>query len=59
MLAVPPNHRLHILAIGERQEEGHDRSGVAWINGLSDTLTLAGIAHSVRRGSLRLPPTSM
>jgi cysteine desulfurase / selenocysteine lyase len=54
VLAVPPNHRSHILAIGERQEEGHDRSEVAWINGLSDTLTHAGIAHSVRRGALRL-----
>jgi cysteine desulfurase/selenocysteine lyase len=54
VLAVPPNHRSHILAIGERQEEGHDRSKIAWINGLSEALTHAGIAHSVRRGAVRL-----
>ena len=54
VLAVAPGHRSHILAIAERQEEGHDRSEVAWINGLSRTLTQDGIVHSVRRGAVRL-----
>jgi cysteine desulfurase/selenocysteine lyase len=54
VLAVAPEHRSHILAIAERQEEGHDRSEVAWINGLSRALTQDGIAHSVRRGAVRL-----
>jgi cysteine desulfurase/selenocysteine lyase len=54
VLAMPLTHRSHILAIGERQEEGHDRSKIAWINGLSEALTQAGIAHSVRRGAVRL-----
>jgi cysteine desulfurase / selenocysteine lyase len=54
VLPVPTGHRSHILAIAERQEEGHDRSQVAWINGLSKALTRDGIAHSVRRGAVRL-----
>ncbi len=54
LLAVPPNHRSHILSIAERQEEGHDRSEVAWINRLSQALTRDGITHSVRRGAVRL-----
>lgn len=54
LLAVPPGHRSHILSIAERQEEGHDRSEVAWINRLSKALTRDGIVHSVRRGAVRL-----
>jgi cysteine desulfurase / selenocysteine lyase len=54
VLTVPPGHRSHIVAVAERQEEGHDRSEVAWINGLSGALTRDGIAHSVRRGAVRL-----
>jgi cysteine desulfurase/selenocysteine lyase len=54
VLAVPPGYRSHIVAIAERQEEGHDHSEIAWINGLSEALTQDGIAHSVRRGALRL-----
>jgi selenocysteine lyase/cysteine desulfurase len=54
LLPVPKTHRSHILSIGERQEEGHDRSNVPWINGLSEALTRDGVAHSVRRGALRL-----
>jgi cysteine desulfurase/selenocysteine lyase len=54
LLAVPPGHRSHILSIAERQEEGHDRSEVAWINRLSHALTQDGIVHSVRRGAVRL-----
>jgi cysteine desulfurase/selenocysteine lyase len=53
-LAVPTGHRSHILAIAERQEEGHDRTEVAWIDGLSKALTRDGIVHSVRRGAVRL-----
>ena len=54
LLPVSQGHRSHILAIAERQEEGHDRSEVAWINGLSQSLTRDGVAHSVRRGAVRL-----
>jgi hypothetical protein len=54
VLAVPPEHRSHILAVAERQEEGHDRSEVPWINSLSQALTRDGVAHSVRRGAVRL-----
>jgi selenocysteine lyase/cysteine desulfurase len=54
LLAVPIGHRSHILAIASQQEEGHDRSEVAWINGLSKALTQDGIVHSVRRGAVRL-----
>jgi cysteine desulfurase/selenocysteine lyase len=54
LLKVPQGHHSHILSIAERQEEGHDRSEVAWINDLSATLTQEGVAHSVRRGAVRL-----
>jgi selenocysteine lyase/cysteine desulfurase len=54
LLPVPFGHRSHILAIAKQQEEGHDRSEVAWINGLSKALTQDGIVHSVRRGAVRL-----
>jgi cysteine desulfurase / selenocysteine lyase len=54
LLPVPEEHRSHILAIAEHQGSGHDRSEVEWINGLSAALTQAGIAHSVRRGAVRL-----
>jgi cysteine desulfurase/selenocysteine lyase len=54
LLPLPQGHRSHILSIAERQEEGHDRSEVAWINRLSQALTRDGIAHSVRRGAVRL-----
>ena len=54
LLKVPQGYQSHILAIAERQEEGHDRSEVAWINDLSATLTRDGVAHSVRRGAVRL-----
>jgi cysteine desulfurase/selenocysteine lyase len=54
LLPLPQGHRSHILSIAERQEEGHDRSEVAWINRLSEALTRDGIAHSVRRGAVRL-----
>lgn len=53
-LAVPAGHRSHILAIGDRQEEGHDHSDVVWINALSQALTRDGVVHSVRRGAVRL-----
>ena len=54
LLPIGPEYRSHILSIAERQEEGHDRSKVAWINGLSDWLSGDGVAHSVRRGAVRL-----
>jgi selenocysteine lyase/cysteine desulfurase len=54
LLPVSQGHQSHILAIAERQEEGHDRSEVAWINGLSARLTRDGVVHSVRRGAVRL-----
>jgi cysteine desulfurase / selenocysteine lyase len=54
LLPVPPAHRSHILSIAEQQGGGHDRSEIAWINALSATLTRDGVAHSVRRGALRL-----
>lgn len=54
MLEVPPAHRSHILAIAAQQGSGHDRSEVPWVNALSASLTRAGVAHSLRRGALRL-----
>jgi hypothetical protein len=54
LLAVPADHRSHILAIAEQQGGGHDRSEVDWINGLSSALKHDGVVHSVRRGALRL-----
>jgi cysteine desulfurase/selenocysteine lyase len=54
LLKVPQRHQSHILSIAEHQEEGHDRSEVAWINDLSATLTRDCVAHSVRRGAVRL-----
>jgi cysteine desulfurase/selenocysteine lyase len=54
LLPVPEENRSHILAIAEHQGSGHDRSEVEWINGLSRALTQAGMAHSVRRGAVRL-----
>ncbi len=54
LLAVPPGHRSHIISIAEQQGAGHDRSEVPWINGLSAALNRDGIAHSVRRGAVRL-----
>jgi cysteine desulfurase / selenocysteine lyase len=54
VLPVPPDHRSHILSIAERQEEGHDRSEVDWVNRLSQALIRDGIVHSIRRGAVRL-----
>jgi selenocysteine lyase/cysteine desulfurase len=54
LLAVSAKHRSHILAIAEQQGGGHDLSEVDWINELSTALKRDGVAHSLRRGALRL-----
>jgi cysteine desulfurase / selenocysteine lyase len=54
ILPVSEGYRSHILAIAEHQGAGHDRSEVGWLNALSAALTRDGIAHSVRRGAVRL-----
>jgi cysteine desulfurase / selenocysteine lyase len=54
VLPVPGSHRSHILAIAKRQDKGHDRSESAWVNDLSAALTRDDVAHSVRRGAVRL-----
>jgi cysteine desulfurase/selenocysteine lyase len=54
VLDVGPDHRSHILAIADKQGSGHDRADATWVNELSAVLRGEGIAHSVRRGALRL-----
>ncbi len=53
-IQTPTENRSHILAIGEEIGSGHDTADAAWVSALSDHLTRASIAHSVRRGTLRL-----
>lgn len=53
-IQTPTENRSHIIAIGDAIGSGHDTADAAWVQSLSDSLTRASIAHSVRRGTLRL-----
>jgi selenocysteine lyase/cysteine desulfurase len=53
-IQCPPENRSHIIAVGDVIGSGHDTADAAWVRALSDHLARASIAHSVRRGTLRL-----
>ena len=54
LLTVSARHRSHIISIADRQGAGHDKAEIPWVNSLSAALTQDGVAHSVRRGAVRL-----
>ncbi len=54
LLTVSARHRSHIISIADRQGAGHDKAETPWVNSLSAALTQDGVAHSVRRGAVRL-----
>jgi cysteine desulfurase / selenocysteine lyase len=54
LLMVPDTNRSHILAVGDSLGQGHDRADTAWVATLSASFKAQRIAHSVRRGVLRL-----
>ncbi|WP_170984742.1 aminotransferase class V-fold PLP-dependent enzyme [Roseomonas sp. AR75] len=54
VLPLPPARRAHIVSVGEALGAGHDRTDVTWVQALSTHLQAKGVAHSVRRGILRL-----
>lgn len=53
-LALPPGHHSHVVAVGEALGAGHDSTEIAWLQSLSTWLRERQVAHSVRRGVLRL-----
>jgi selenocysteine lyase/cysteine desulfurase len=54
VLTLPPARRAHVVSVGEALGTGHDRTDTAWVQALSTHLQARGVAHSVRRGILRL-----